>query len=185
MSSKNTVKTILRYIGKYKYYFIISMVFALVSVALTLFAPILAGKAIDCIVSKGNVDFDGIKKILVTLAAVIASSAVFQWLMNVCNNKITYNVSRDLRIRAFEKLQRLPFSYLDSHPKGDVVSRIITDVDQLSDGLLLGFTQLFTGIVTIIGTLCFMLSVNVMITLAVVLVTPLSFFIARFIAKRS
>lgn len=183
--NKGTLKKVFSYIGKYKYFLIISMFFAAVTVGLTLYAPILVGKAIDCIIGKGNVDFVNMKSILIKVAVIVVSTALIQWLMNVCNNKITYNVSRDLRKKAFEKIEILPFSYIDTHSKGDIVSRVITDVDQLSDGLLMGFTQFFTGVITIIGTLAFMLSVNVFITIVVVVVTPLSFFIARFIAKKT
>ena len=183
MGRRKTLKRVLQYIDKYKYYLIISILFATVTVALTLYAPILIGNAIDLIVGKANVDFSGIIRILVRLGIIIGATAVLQWLMNVCNNKITYNVSRDLRQQAFEKIERVPISYIDNHPSGDVVSRVINDVDQLADGLLMGFTQLFTGVVTIIGTLAFMLYINPLITLVVVVVTPLSFFIARFIAK--
>lgn len=183
--NKGTLKKVFSYIGKYKYFLILSMFFAAVTVGLTLYAPILVGKAIDCIIGKGNVDFVNMKSILIKVAIIVASTALVQWLMNVCNNKITYNVSRDLRKKAFEKIEILPFSYIDTHSKGDIVSRVITDVDQLSDGLLMGFTQFFTGVITIIGTLAFMLSVNVFITIVVVVVTPLSFFIARFIAKKT
>ena len=183
--NKGTLKKVFSYIGKYKYFFILSMFFAAVTVGLTLYAPILVGKAIDCIIGKGNVDFVNMKSILIKVAVIVVSTALIQWLMNVCNNKITYNVSRDLRKKAFEKIEILPFSYIDTHSKGDIVSRVITDVDQLSDGLLMGFTQFFTGVITIIGTLAFMLSVNVFITIVVVVVTPLSFFIARFIAKKT
>lgn len=183
--NKGTLKKVFSYIGKYKYFLILSMFFAAVTVGLTLYAPILVGKAIDCIIGKGNVDFVNMKSILIKVAVIVVSTALIQWLMNVCNNKITYNVSRDLRKKAFEKIEILPFSYIDTHSKGDIVSRVITDVDQLSDGLLMGFTQFFTGVITIIGTLAFMLSVNVFITIVVVVVTPLSFFIARFIAKKT
>jgi len=183
--NKGTLKKVFSYIGKYKYFLILSMFFAAVTVALTLYAPILVGKAIDCIIGKGNVDFVNMKSILIKVAVIVVSTALIQWLMNVCNNKITYNVSRDLRKKAFEKIEILPFSYIDTHSKGDIVSRVITDVDQLSAGLLMGFTQFFTGVITIIGTLAFMLSVNVFITIVVVVVTPLSFFIARFIAKKT
>ena len=183
--NKGTLKKVFSYIGKYKYFLILSMFFAAVIVGLTLYAPILVGKAIDCIIGKGNVDFVNMKSILIKVAVIVVSTALIQWLMNVCNNKITYNVSRDLRKKAFEKIEILPFSYIDTHSKGDIVSRVITDVDQLSDGLLMGFTQFFTGVITIIGTLAFMLSVNVFITIVVVVVTPLSFFIARFIAKKT
>lgn len=183
--NKGTLKKVFSYIGKYKYFLILSMFFAAVTVGLTLYAPILVGMAIDCIIGKGNVDFVNMKSILIKVAVIVVSTALIQWLMNVCNNKITYNVSRDLRKKAFEKIEILPFSYIDTHSKGDIVSRVITDVDQLSDGLLMGFTQFFTGVITIIGTLAFMLSVNVFITIVVVVVTPLSFFIARFIAKKT
>lgn len=183
--NKGTLKKVFSYIGKYKYFLILSMFFAAVTVGLTLYAPILVGKAIDCIIGKGDVDFVNMKSILIKIAVIVVSTAFIQWLMNVCNNKITYNVSRDLRKKAFEKIEILPFSYIDTHSKGDIVSRVITDVDQLSDGLLMGFTQFFTGVITIIGTLAFMLSVNVFITIVVVVVTPLSFFIARFIAKKT
>lgn len=183
--NKGTLKKVFSYIGKYKYFLILSMLFAAVTVGLTLYAPILVGKAIDCIIGKGNVDFVNMKSILFKVAVIVVSTALIQWLMNVCNNKITYNVSRDLRKKAFEKIEILPFSYIDTHSKGDIVSRVITDVDQLSDGLLMGFTQFFTGVITIIGTLAFMLSVNFFITIVVVVVTPLSFFIARFIAKKT
>ena len=183
--NKGTLKKVFSYIGKYKYFLILSMFFAAVTVGLTLYAPILVGKAIDCIIGKGNVDFVNMKSILIKITVIVVSTALIQWLMNVCNNKITYNVSRDLRKKAFEKIEILPFSYIDTHSKGDIVSRVITDVDQLSDGLLMGFTQFFTGVITIIGTLAFMLSVNVFITIVVVVVTPLSFFIARFIAKKT
>ncbi len=185
MNSKETLKKVLKYIDKYKYFLILSMLLAVVSVALTLYAPILVGRAIDCIIDKGNVDFASIKDTLILLGIIIGITAVSQWLMNVCNNKITYNVSRDMRQKAFEKIEVLPCSYLDSHQSGDIVSRVISDVDQLSDGLLMGFTQFFTGIITIIGTLAFMLSINFWITLAVVVVTPVSFLIARFIAKKT
>lgn len=183
--NKGTLKKVFSYIGKYKYFLILSMFFAAVTVGLTLYAPILVGKAIDCIIGKRNVDFVNMKSILIKVAVIVVSTALIQWLMNVCNNKITYNVSRDLRKKAFEKIEILPFSYIDTHSKGNIVSRVITDVDQLSDGLLMGFTQFFTGVITIIGTLAFMLSVNVFITIVVVVVTPLSFFIARFIAKKT
>lgn len=185
MNSKATLKKVLTYIDKYKYYLVLSMVFAVISVSLTLYAPILIGNAIDCILSPGNVDFALMGKILIRLVIVIAVTALVQWLMNVCNNKIVYNVSRDLRQRAFVKIESLPCSYIDSHSKGDIVSRVINDVDQLSDGLLLGFTQFFSGVITIIGTIGFMLSINVWITLVVVVVTPMSFFIAKFIATRT
>lgn len=185
MGRKKTLKRVLQYIDKYKYYLIISILFATITVALTLYAPILIGNAIDLIIGRDMVDFISITHILIRLGIIIGITAVLQWLMNVCNNKITYNVSRDLRQQAFEKIERVPISYIDNNPSGDVVSRVINDVDQLADGLLMGFTQLFTGVVTIIGTLAFMLYINPLITLVVVVVTPLSFFIARFIAKKT
>ena len=185
MNSKKTLKRVFSYIDRYKYLLMLSLVFAGVSVALTLYAPILIGNAIDCILGKGAVDFAKMTAILVKLVIIVVITAVLQWLMNICNNKITYNVSRDLRQRAFEKIQLLPCSYIDRHQSGDIVSRVISDVDQLSDGLLMGFTQFFTGVITILGTLGFMLYINPIITLVVVVVTPLSFFIARFIARKT
>lgn len=185
MSNKQIIKKVLSYIGKYKYYLLFSVIFAAVSVALTLYVPILAGRAIDCIIRAGNVDFTAIKSILLQILIVVAATSVLQWFMNVLNNRITFNVVRDMREKAFCKIQVLPFKFLDSHANGDIVSKVISDADQFADGLLMGFTQLFTGVVTIIGTLCFMLSINVWITLVVVILTPLSFFIARFIAKKT
>lgn len=185
MSNKQIIKKVLSYIGKYKYYLLFSVIFAAVSVALTLYVPILAGRAIDCIIGAGNVDFTAIKSILLQILIVVAATSVLQWFMNVLNNRITFNVVRDIREKAFCKIQVLPFKFLDSHANGDIVSKVISDADQFADGLLMGFTQLFTGVVTIIGTLCFMLSINVWITLVVVILTPLSFFIARFIAKKT
>lgn len=185
MSNKQIIKKVLSYIGKYKYYLLFSVIFAAVSVALTLYVPILAGRAIDCIIGAGNVDFTAIKSILLQILIVVAVTAALQWFMNVLNNRITFNVVRDMREKAFCKIQVLPFKFLDSHANGDIVSKVISDADQFADGLLMGFTQLFTGVVTIIGTLCFMLSINVWITLVVVILTPLSFFIARFIAKKT
>lgn len=185
MSNKQIIKKVLSYIGKYKYYLLFSVIFAAVSVALTLYVPILAGRAIDCIIGAGNVDFTAIKSILLQILIVVAATSVLQWFMNVLNNRITFNVVRDMREKAFCKIQVLPFKFLDSHANGDIVSKVISDADQFADGLLMGFTQLFTGVVTIIGTLCFMLSINVWIALVVVILTPLSFFIARFIAKKT
>lgn len=185
MSNKQIVKKVLLYIGKYKFYLLFSVIFATVSVALTLYVPILAGRAIDYIIGAGNVDFTAIKSILLQILIVVAATSVLQWFMNVLNNRITFNVVRDMREKAFCKIQVLPFKFLDSHANGDIVSKVISDADQFADGLTMGFTQLFTGVVTIIGTLCFMLSINVWITLVVVILTPLSFFIARFIAKKT
>lgn len=185
MRNKDLIKKILKYIGNHKFFLFLSAFFAGVSVVLGLYVPILIGNAIDCIIGPGNVDFEKISYLLLKLLAVITVIGVLQWLMNVCNNRVTFNVVRDMRERAFNKIHVLPLSYLDKHPNGDIVSRVIGDMDQFADGLLMGFTQFFTGVVTIIGTLIFMLSINVWITLVVVLITPLSFFIARFIAKKS
>ena len=169
----------------YLHYLLISLVFAVISVALTLYAPLLTGNAIDYVVGKGAVDFDGVLYILKVLAIVILITSIAQWFMNLCNQTITYRVVKEIRIRAFDKLQKLPLKYLDSHAQGETMSRIITDVEQFSDGLLMGFTQLFTGIVTIVGTLVFMLRINVKTALVVILITPLSLFVAAFIAKKS
>ena len=151
---------------------------------LTLYAPILIGNAVDLIIGKGSVDFDAIGRILFRLAGIIVITSAAQWLMNLCNNHITYRVVKDVRTKAFAKLQKLPLKYVDSHAYGETISRIITDVEQFSDGLLMGFTQFFTGVVTILGTLVFMLPINVKIALVVILITPVSLFVASFIAKR-
>lgn len=182
---KGTLMKVLRYICPYMHYVILSLLFASLSVILTLYAPILLGEAIDCIVGKGNVDFGEIFLILEKTACVIIVTGIAQWLMNLCNNQITYGVVKDIRLKAFKKLENLPLSYVDSHASGDTISRIITDVEQFSDGLLMGFSQFFTGAVTILATLLFMLSIDVKISLVVVLITPLSFFVAGFIAKRT
>lgn len=184
-SNKDILKKVLDYIGKYKIFLFLSIILAAVSVILTLYIPILTGQAVDCILGPGAVDFDGIWVILKEMAVIILVTAAVQWIMNTCNNKIAYQVVRDVRDEAFKKLQILPLKYIDGHSHGDIVSRIIADVDQFSDGLLMGFTQLFTGVVTIIGTLVFMFSINVTTTVVVVILTPLSFFIAGFIAKRT
>lgn len=184
-NSIDILKKVLDYIGKYKIILFFSIVLAAVSVILTLYIPILTGEAVDCILGPGAVDFDGILGILKKMAVIIVLTAVVQWVMNTCNNKIAYQVVRDVRDEAFKKLQILPLKYIDGHSHGDIVSRIIADVDQFSDGLLMGFTQLFTGVVTIVGTLLFMFSINVSTTIVVVILTPLSFFIAGFIAKRT
>lgn len=184
-NNKEIIKKVLDYIGKYKIFLLLSIILAAISVALTLYIPILTGNAVDCILRPGQVDFAGILVILKKMAVIILLTAIVQWLMNACNNKITYQVIRDVRDEAFRKLEILPLKYIDSHAHGDIVSRIIADVDQFSDGLLMGFTQLFTGVITIIGTLLFMISINVTTTLIVVVLTPLSFFIANFIAKRT
>ena len=185
MKNKEVLKKVSKYVGNYKIYLILSMVFAVISVAGTLYVPVLIGNVIDFIISKNNVDFAAITPILIRVCIIVAGVALCQWLMNVCNNKITFNVVRDMRDRAFRKIETLPISYIDSHPSGEIVSRIIADVDQFADGLLMGFTQFFTGIVTILGTLGFMLSINVWITIMVVVVTPMSFLIANFVAKKT
>lgn len=185
MTQKQTIKRVLEYIKDYRIYLVLSVLLAVVTVALTLYIPVLVGSAIDCIVDIGRVDFNAIKHILFKIAVSAVITALAQWLMNMCNNKITYYVSRDIRNEAIEKIERLPLNYIDTHPSGDTVSRVIADVDQFSDGLLMGFTQLFTGVITIIGTLGFMLLVNFKITLVVVLVTPLSLFVAKFIASKT
>ena len=183
--NKQILKKVLNYIGKYKIFLFFSIVLAAISVILTLYIPILTGQAVDCILGSGAVDFDGIWDILKKMAVIIVLTAVVQWVMNTCNNKIAYQVVRDVRDEAFKKLQILPLKYIDGHSHGDIVSRVIADVDQFSDGLLMGFTQLFTGVVTILGTLVFMFSINLPTTIVVVILTPLSFFIAGFIAKRT
>lgn len=182
---KSTIGKVLRYIKKYYVFLIISILLAAVTVACTLYVPILTGNAIDLIINEGMVDFDGILSIIKTMIAVIIIGAIAQWLMNVSNNKITYNVIRDIRTEAIRKLEILPLKYIDGHPYGDVVSRVIADVDQFADGLLMGFTQLFTGVITILGTLGFMLTINIPITIVVVCVTPLSLFVAAYIAKNT
>lgn len=183
--NKQTLKRILKCIKKYSVLVVFSLICAAVSVVLTLYAPILMGNGVDKIVGAGNVDFDGLKAVLVKLVVVVAITAIAQWLMNIINNRITYKVVNDVRTMAFDKLSRLPLSYVDSHTHGDIVSRIIADVDQFSDGLLMGFTQLFTGVMTIVGTLVFMLSINRIITVVAVVITPVSLFAASFIAKKT
>lgn len=181
----STIKKVLDYISQYRIILICSIILAAVTVALTLYLPILSGRAIDCIVGPEAVGFSGLYVILKQMAVVILLTAAVQWCMNVCNNKITYQVIRDVRKEAFEKIQKLPLKYIDGHSYGDIVSRVIADVDQFADGLLMGFTQLFTGVITILGTLGFMLSINIGITLLVVILTPLSLFVAKFIATRT
>lgn len=180
-----TIKRVGKLLLPYLHYLILSLVFAVITVGFTLYAPILIGDAVDFIVGKGQVDFGKILQILVKLAVIIGVTSVAQWLMNLCNNQITYRVVKDVRMNAFEHLQKLPLKYVDSHPYGETISRIITDVEQFSDGLLMGFSQLFTGIVTIAGTLAFMLSINVKISLIVIFITPLSLFVASFVAKKT
>ena len=185
MKRKSTLKRVLCYIEGYRLYLLASILLAVLTVALTLYAPILTGDAIDYMIGKGAVDFAALLKLLTKLGVIIGATSVFQWIMNLCNNHITYKVVMDVRTEAFDHMQDLPLSYIDSHPQGDIVSRLIADIDQFSDGLLMGFTQLFTGVMTILGTLLFMLSVNVGITLVVVCITPLSLLVAGFIARRT
>ena len=185
MNNKDIIKRIFTYVGRYKIYLYFSLLLAVVSVAGTLYVPVLIGNVIDYIVDINNVDFESIVAVLIKVCVIILIVALSQWLMNVFNNKITFGVVRDMRDRAFSKIERLPVSYLDTHPSGEIVSRVIADVDQFADGLLMGFTQFFTGIITIIGTLIFMFSINVWITIVVVVVTPLSFLIASFVAKKT
>ena len=182
---KGTLKKVLRYAGKYHFLIVVSMTLAVVTALLSLYVPILAGRAIDHVVGRGNVDFDKVVKILLNMVVSVLLISVCQWIMNMANNKITFAVVRDVRTEAFGRLQKLPFEYLDTKQTGDIVSRIISDVDLFSDGLLMGFTQLFTGIVTIVGTLIFMFYLNYKIALVVVVLTPLSLFVAKFVADRS
>lgn len=182
---KAVLKRVLTHIKKYRILVILSFVCAMITVASTLYAPILTGDAIDLIAGKGLVDFDGIKDIIYTFLMVTVVTVLSQWFMNIINNHITYSVVRDIRIEVFNHMEELPLSYIDSHKHGDIVSRIVSDIDQFADGLLMGFTQLFTGIVTIFATLGFMIAVNVPIALVVIVLTPLSLFVASFIAKRT
>lgn len=180
-----TLKKVLHYMKPYRFFLLLSVILAAITVASTLYLPLLIGKAVDCIVGKGNVNFDGLIAVLIKMAVMIGITALAQWIMNVCNNKLTYQIVRDIRNEAFEKMEVLPLKYIDGHAHGEIVSRIIADVDQFADGLLMGFTQLFTGVITILGTIGFMLSVNVGITIVVLVVTPVSLFVASFIAKRT
>lgn len=182
---KQTVKKVLHYIKRYWFYLTASVLLAALIVALTLYLPILTGNAIDLILEPGKVEFQGIFSILKKMGIVILLTAVAQWIMNACNNRITYHITKDVRKEAFDKIERLPLSYIDTHSYGEVVSRVIADVDQFADGLLMGFNQFFTGIVTIFGTLIFMLTISVRITIAVVCITPISLFVASFIAKKT
>lgn len=184
-SQKDTLKRVLTYIKPYRYFVWLSLLFAFVTVVTTLYAPIVTGNAIDFIVDKGQVDFTGLKPLLIRFAIVIAITALSQWLMSLCNNKITYEVVKDIRTSVFERINHFPLKYIDNRQYGEVVSRVINDVDQFSEGLLMGFTQLFTGVITILGTLLFMLSVNIKITIVVVLITPVSLFVASFIARKT
>lgn len=184
-ANSSTLKKVLGRIARYRLNAVLSILLSAVYVGLSLYVPVLAGRAIDSIIAPGSVDYAQIMLELTKIAVVAAIAALAQWLMNIINNSMTYNVVKDMRTEAFDRLMKLPLSYIDAHPYGETVSRIIADVDQFADGLLLGFSQLFTGILTIIGTLIFMLSVNAPITLAVVILTPLSLFVARFIARRT
>ncbi len=180
-----TLKKVLRYLKRYWFFLALSFGLAAITVVSTLYIPLLTGDAVDCLIGKGQVDFTGVFAVLKRMVMVIGVTAVAQWGMNICNNKMTYQIVRDIRNEAFAKLEILPLKYLDGHPSGEVVSRIIADVDQFADGLLMGFTQLFTGVLTIVGTIGFMLSVNVGITLVVLLITPVSMIVASFIAKKT
>ena len=184
-SQAATLKEVIRRLGRYRIFLVFSILLATVSVALTLYIPKLTGHAVDYVIGKGEVNFRGVIQVMIQIGVCTLITALAQWLMNVCNNKMTYQMVQDIRNEAFHKIEQLPLKYIDGHPYGEVVSRVIADVDQFSDGLLMGFTQLFTGIATIVGTFCFMLSVNVSITFVVVLITPVSFFVANFIAKRT
>lgn len=184
-AQKGTLKKVLKYVKRHGFFMVLSILFAAITVALTIYTPILIGDAIDLIVGKGQVDFAGIAAILIKTGIIIGITALIQWLMNTINNRITYHVVRDIRNEAFRKIEILPLSYIDAHPYGDIVNRVIADADQFADGLLMGFTQLFTGIVTILGTLFFLFSISWKIAIVVVIVTPLSLFIARFIANRT
>lgn len=179
------IKRVLKHIKRYAFLVCLSFICAAISVASTLYAPILTGNAIDLIVEPGKVDFDGIREIILRFIIVVAVTVVSQWLMNIINNHITYSVVKDIRIEAFNHLEELPLAYIDSHQHGDIVSRIVADIDQFADGLLMGFTQLFTGVVTILGTLGFMVYINVPIAVVVVVLTPVSLFVASFIARRT
>ena len=185
MKDLGTLGRVLKYIGKYKFLLPFSILFALIFTVLSLYIPILIGQAIDLIVAPGNVDLDGVLRILIYTALLICAAAVSWWCMTAINNRITFHITRDIRNDAFAKLQALPLSFIDSESHGDIVNRVINDTDRFSEGLLLGFTQVFTGVLTIIGTLVFMLMINWQIALVVVFLTPLSIFIAKFIGKRT
>ena len=180
-----TIKKVFHYLGKYRIFVVISILMAMASVALTLYVPKLTGNAIDYIIGPGQVEYAKVFQILIKIGVATLFIALVQWIMNICNNKMTYQVVQDIRHEAFEKLEILPLKYIDGHPHGEIVSRVIADVDQFADGLLMGFTQVFTAVATIIGTLGFMLSINVKITLVVVFITPVSFLVANFISKRT
>ncbi len=181
----NTIKKVINYIKKYKIQVYMSLIFAALSVAMTLYVPILIGRTVDLIISKGQVDFKGIIIILIKIAILVSLTSLCQWFLNLINNRVTYLVVKDIRKEAFNKITSLPLGYLDSHQHGDIINRVINDVDQFADGLLMGFSQLFTGALTILGTLLFMLSVNIKITIVVLVITPVSLLVASFIARRT
>lgn len=183
--NRQTVRRILRYIRPYAPLVALSLFLSLLTVALTLYIPILTGRSVDLIVGTGQVNFTGLFAVIVAILISVCVTALAQWVMSHINNKITYSIVRDLRVEAFNRLQELPLSYVDKHPSGDLISRIVTDIDQFSDGLLLGFTQLFSGVITILGTIAFMLSISPLVTLIVVLLSPLSFLVANFVSKRT
>ena len=185
MRKNNTIQKVLKLMKPHMYFLILSLIFSVVYVVLTLYAPILVGDAVDFIIGKEQVDFAAIFEILKQIAVIVVVASLAQWFMNLCNNALTYRVVKDVREKSFTHLQKLPLKYIDGHPYGETISRIITDVEQFSDGLLMGFSQLFTGVVTIVGTLVFMLSINVKISLIVILITPVSLFVASFIAKNT
>ncbi len=184
-SQKETVLRVLQYLGGYRFILILSLLLAAGSVAMTLYIPKLTGQAVDFMIDAHKVDFDGVKGILLKILICALATGLFQWIMNLCNNRMTFRIVRDIRNEAIHKIEHLPLKYIDGHPSGEIVSRVIADVDQFADGLLMGFTQLFTGVATIVGTFVFMLTVNVWITLVVVLITPVSLFVAAFISRRT
>lgn len=185
MKKRNTMRKLLRYLKKYWLLLILSLLFAALTVAMTLYLPILIGQAVDLIVAPGQVEFSTIARLLLKMGILIGATALSQWIMNACNNRITYRTVRDIRSDAFARLEILPLRYIDAHSYGEIVSRMIADVDQFADGLLMGFTQFFTGVLTIVGTLLFMLWMNPLITLVVVVITPVSLFVASFIARKT
>ena len=185
MKKKNTMRRLLRYLKKYWLLLMLSLLFAALTVAMTLYLPILIGQAVDLIVAPGQVEFSTIARLLLKMGILIGATALSQWIMNACNNRITYRTVRDIRSDAFARLEILPLRYIDAHSYGEIVSRMIADVDQFADGLLMGFTQFFTGVLTIVGTLLFMLWMNPLITLVVVVITPVSLFVASFIARKT
>ena len=184
-AQKETLKRILGLIRPYWWMAALILLFAVITVAATLYGPILIGQGVDLIIGQGNVDFAGLRSLILQFLLMIAVTGISQWLMSLMTNRITYQVVRDMRVQAFNRMEELPLKYMDNHQPGDALSRIITDVEQFSDGLLMGFTQLFTGVLTIVGTLCFMLTLDLATTVLVVCLTPLSFFVAGFIAKRT